>query len=96
MDRRDFLKSAAAAFIVAAHPAAALPAAPPWIGIALRSTEGVPMAGERYRLTGPDGAVYDGVLDANGAARRDLVAEGTYKVEFPNFDAWDYWESDPA
>jgi hypothetical protein len=62
-----------------------------WIEIHLVDDEGDPVAGERYRVTLPDGSTLaEGTTDENGFARVDHIDPGTCKVTFPNIDgrAW--------
>lgn len=55
-----------------------------WVGIRLRREKGGhPMAGQRYLLWTPDGAVRAGFLDSNGNARIEGVPPGECKVKFP-------------
>jgi type VI secretion system secreted protein VgrG len=63
-----------------------------WIEIDLVNEAGVPVAGEPYLITLPDGTtVADGTLDQEGWARVDNIDPGTCKVTFPNLDqeAWE-------
>jgi type VI secretion system secreted protein VgrG len=62
-----------------------------WIEIELLDEDDQPVAGEKYKVTLPDGSVKTGTLDENGFARVDGVDPGTCKVTFPNLDrdAWD-------
>jgi len=55
-----------------------------WIEIELVDSDGRPVSGERYRITLPDGSVYERSLDARGFARVDGIDPGTCKVTFPN------------
>jgi hypothetical protein len=57
-----------------------------WIEIELLDAAEHPMAGQRYRLTLPDGSVRDGRLDARGFARVDGFDPGTCQVTFPDLD----------
>jgi hypothetical protein len=62
-----------------------------WIEIKLIDTEGNPIAGERYRIRLPDGAVEEGYLDSFGHAEYNNINPGTCQVTFPDLDA-DVWE----
>ena len=65
-----------------------------WIEIKLVDEEGIPVAGEPYRITLPDGTtVADGTLDDKGWTRVENIDPGTCKVTFPNLDQ-DAWEGD--
>jgi hypothetical protein len=57
-----------------------------WIEIELHDMDGNPMAGERYRVTLPDGSYTEGTLDGNGRARVDGIDPGDCQVTFPEFD----------
>ncbi len=62
-----------------------------WIEIHLVDDEGDPVAGERYRVTLPDGStVAEGTTDEKGFAKVTNIDPGTCKVTFPNIDgrAW--------
>lgn len=58
-----------------------------WVAIELVDEEGKPCAGERYRLTLPDGRIKEGTLDANGRARVGGLDPGNCQVTFPKLDA---------
>jgi hypothetical protein len=58
-----------------------------WLEIVLRDEQNQPLPGARYRVTLPDGAVQEGVLDGNGSARWDDLDPGTCRVSFPDLDA---------
>jgi hypothetical protein len=49
-----------------------------------------PFGGQRYRITAPDGTVREGMLDDQGKARVDGLAQGTCQVSFPDLadDDW--------
>lgn len=49
-----------------------------------------PVAFQRYRVEGPDGAILEGVLDAEGRARVMGLDPGVCKVTFPDLDK-DEW-----
>ncbi|MCP4246027.1 MAG: type VI secretion system tip protein VgrG, partial [bacterium] len=61
-----------------------------FIKIRLLNDEGEPVAGERYRVTCPDGTVKEGTLDANGMAEVTGIEPGECDVTFPDLDesAW--------
>jgi type VI secretion system secreted protein VgrG len=63
-----------------------------WIEIELVDEVEMPVAGEAYQITLPDGTtVADGTLDEKGWARVDNIDPGTCQVTFPNRDqeAWE-------
>lgn len=66
----------------------ASPAAPPktFIAIRLVDPDGVPVPGERYLITLPDGTKRAGRVDGNGFARLDRIDPGTCDVSFPDID----------
>ena len=58
-----------------------------WIEIKLIDEDGNPVAGERYRVTLPDGSTLaEGTLDEKGFARVDNIDPGNCKVTFPELD----------
>ena len=59
---------------------------PSWIEVKLLDASGHPVAGERYAVTLPDGAVASGTTDENGKARVEGFEAGQCKVSFPNLD----------
>jgi len=62
-----------------------------WIEINLVDDEGMPVAGERYRVTLPDGStIAEGTTNEKGFARVNNIDPGSCKVTFPNLDgrAW--------
>ena len=61
-----------------------------WIEIVLVGEDDQPVAGERYRITLPDGYVIEGRLDAKGEARAEDLDPGNCVVTFPDLDA-DAW-----
>jgi hypothetical protein len=77
---RSRAKSAAAQPTIVRVPGA-------FIAISLEDEAGRPVAGARYRVTGPGGVVREGALDEQGKARVTGVAGGTCQVEFPDLDA---------
>ena len=63
-----------------------------WIEIELVDEDDNPIAGERYKITLPDGkTVATGTTDSNGLARVSGIDPGTCKISFPNLDK-DTWE----
>lgn len=66
-----------------------------WIEIELVGEDDKPIAGERYRVTLPDGSVDEGALDHNGWKRIEGFAPGSCQVTFPELDqdAWEFIES---
>jgi hypothetical protein len=62
-----------------------------WIEIVLVDPDGKPAAGERYKLTLPDGTVQWGNLDSQGKARVERLQPGNCQVTFPDRDqeVWD-------
>ncbi len=63
-----------------------------WISIELLDEADMPVVGERYEITCPDGTtILRGATDANGQARRQVRGTGTCKISFPNLDleAWE-------
>jgi hypothetical protein len=63
-----------------------------WIEIELIDENDQPVAGERYKITLPDGSVDEGSLDDKGKARIDSIADaGDCKISFPELDQ-DAWE----
>lgn len=58
-----------------------------WIEIKLLDEDNLPVPGERYVVTLPDGKVVaSGTLDSEGFARVDNIDPGNCKVSFPNRD----------
>ncbi|MEW6367260.1 MAG: phage baseplate assembly protein V [Acidobacteriota bacterium] len=81
---------------VASAAAAAAPSAggeekTSWVEIEMVDEEGNPVAGERYRVTLPDGSVVEGTLNRQGLARIDGIDPGTCQITFPSLDqeAWE-------
>jgi type VI secretion system secreted protein VgrG len=65
---------------------------PSWVEIVLVDQQDKPVAGERYKVTLPDGkTVAEGTLDGNGFARVAGIDPGTCKITFPGLDQ-DAWE----
>jgi type VI secretion system secreted protein VgrG len=62
-----------------------------WIEVKLVDEAGKPVAGERLRITLPDGSVFESTTDDGGLARVDGCEEGNCQVTFPALDedAWD-------
>jgi len=61
-----------------------------WIEIELVDEDDKPVAGEKYKVTLPDGSVSTGTLDGKGYAKVSGFEPGSCKVAFPNLDkdAW--------
>jgi type VI secretion system secreted protein VgrG len=58
-----------------------------WIEIKLVDEDGVPVAGEEYLVTLPDGqTVASGTLDDKGKARVENIDPGNCKITFPRLD----------
>lgn len=62
-----------------------------WIEIELVDEAGQPWPGEPFEVTGPDGKVYNGVLDDKGQAHLEVDCPGMYHIRFTNLDM-DAWE----
>ena len=58
-----------------------------FVAIVLRDESGKPVAGEKYKVTAPDGSVHEGELDERGGAYIDELDPGNCQVQFPNIDA---------
>jgi hypothetical protein len=54
-----------------------------WIAIELKDTDGIPVAGEPYKLELPDGRIIEGKLDRMGTAGVSGIDPGECKVTFP-------------
>lgn len=63
-----------------------------WIEIQLLGEDGKPIAGERYRIELPDGALQEGTLDSQGIARVSDIESGDCRITFPDLDE-DAWEA---
>jgi phage baseplate assembly protein gpV len=61
-----------------------------FVELSLVDTEGDPVGFASYSVTGADGAVFSGVLDASGHARIDGIAKGNCRVTFPEFHGDDW------
>jgi hypothetical protein len=57
-----------------------------WIEVKLVDQDGVPVAGEAYKVTLPDGKVDSGTLDHEGFVRIEGIPPGDCQVTFPNLD----------
>ena len=62
-----------------------------WIEIELVDEADQPVAGERYKVTLPDGSVAEGTLDEKGLAKIKEIEPGSCKITFPDLDK-DAWE----
>ena len=60
-----------------------------WIEIDHRDPEGVPFAGQGYRIFFDGGQVLGGTLDAQGHARHDDVPEKAIRVEYDPLEPQD-------
>jgi len=67
------------------NPAPAGPATV-WTEIELVNDGGLPVPGEAFVVTTPDGRSIEGALDANGYARLDDLEPGSCRVHFPRLD----------
>jgi uncharacterized Zn-binding protein involved in type VI secretion len=65
---------------------AASDAATVWTEIELVDDDRLPVPGEAFVVTTPDGRSIEGALDANGYARLDGLEPGRYRVDFPRLD----------
>lgn len=54
-----------------------------WIEVELLTREHRPVAGEKYRIVLPDGAIREGRLDAQGKTRQEGFDPGTCHISFP-------------
>jgi hypothetical protein len=68
-------------------PPGPTPAKKSWIEIYLFTSDGKPVAGEKYRIKMPDGSVEEGKLDPFGHAEYYGINPGTCEVSFPDRDA---------
>lgn len=61
-----------------------------WIEIELIDAQKNPVAGEKYKITLPDGTIAEGTLDEKGLARVDGIEAGLCQITFPDLDkdAW--------
>lgn len=66
------------------------PSKPDWVGIALVTPDGKPVAGEPFAVELPDGRKVFGKLDNLGKARIEGVEPGSCKVTFPDRDATEW------
>jgi|SRR5260370_20047471 type VI secretion system secreted protein VgrG len=57
-----------------------------WIEIKLVDLEGLPVPGEKYKITLPDDSVAEGTLNEKGFARVEGFDPGSCKVTFPTRD----------
>jgi hypothetical protein len=63
---------------------------PTFIEFVLENAAKQPAAGERFRITHPDGMVHEGLLGPRGSVRYDGCPAGEYKFALPDLDqeAW--------
>jgi type VI secretion system secreted protein VgrG len=61
-----------------------------WIEIELVDENGLPVAGQGYRILLPDGSAATGTLDPNGFARVEGIEPGACQVTFPELDERDW------
>lgn len=66
-----------------------------WVEIKLLDEADQPVPGEAYRVTAPNGASVEGVLDENGWAHVEVPGRGDCQITFPHLDK-DAWERAPA
>lgn len=66
----------------------------PWVEFELVDLEGEPVAGQRYRVTLPDGTVREGFFGRDGRLRYEGIPEGPCTIELPDLDA-EAWEAIP-
>jgi len=64
---------------------------PSWLAIELIDEAGLPMSGEPFTVTLPNGQEVSGTLDAKGAVRLEGIDPGTCQVSFPERDK-DGWK----
>ena len=63
-----------------------------WIALTLVDELGNPVAGQKYRVTLPDGhTLAEGTTDAEGNAKVSNIDPGSCKITFPNLDQ-DVWD----
>jgi phage baseplate assembly protein gpV len=61
-----------------------------FVELELVDSDGQPVPFARYEVTGSDGAMFSGALDARGRARVDGVPEGSCEVTFPGLHGDDW------
>jgi hypothetical protein len=57
-----------------------------WIAIELVGEDGLPIPGEAYQITLPDGSIREGILDSAGKAMLRGIDPGQCGVTFPRLD----------
>jgi len=62
-----------------------------WVEIQMVDEAGVPVQGEQFKVTLPDGSEVEGQLDTGGLVRLEGIDPGTCQITFPNLDknAWE-------
>ncbi len=61
-----------------------------WIEVRLLDHTGKGVGRARYRVTLPNNAACEGLLDEDGAVRLEGIPSGKCKIEFPDYDAGDW------
>src|SRR5690606_18657470 len=65
-----------------------LEAAPSWVSIEMKDTDGKPVANRQYIIKDKNGKEFAGTTDANGIARIQGLEQGDYEVDFPDSNTW--------
>jgi hypothetical protein len=66
-----------------------------WIEVQLVDADQLPVAGQKYLIKLPDGAVMPGKLDNEGKVRFESITPGTAEISFPEIDAREWKEAPP-